>query len=88
MKPTPTNAFMMGFFFHIGYSMAVQDWLGLERYIQLCRDNWLDLHWTVGALIAALCLWGFSSIHVKFQHGSRVMVGMYKELAKLKGIEL
>ena len=47
------TAFVMGVFFHIGMTMAYQDWKGLEGYIAIVEQNWWDLHWGVGAVIAA-----------------------------------
>lgn len=47
------RSFGFGFFAHVGWVMAFQDWLGLEAYIEFCRTNWVNLHWIVGATLAA-----------------------------------
>lgn len=47
-----TFSFWCGFLVQGGINMAVQDWHGLEGYIEFCREHWVDLHWLVGATIA------------------------------------
>ncbi len=37
--------------------MMIQDWYGLEGYIQHVRDHWIELPWWVGGAIAALSAW-------------------------------
>lgn len=40
--------------------MAIQDWYGLERYIVLARQNWMDLHWSIGGGISLVALMAFN----------------------------
>lgn len=54
MKPTPFNAFMAGVTTHAGITMARQDWMGLEGYIEYLHGAWVDLHWLAGASIALM----------------------------------
>lgn len=42
-----------GIAFYMGFTMLIQDYLGLEGYIEFVRTHWTDLHWIVGLLIAA-----------------------------------
>lgn len=51
-----TFAFWCGVLAHGGFMMAVQDWYGLEAYIEFCRLHWIDLHWLVGASITGTAL--------------------------------
>jgi len=54
-------SFWCGFMTDVGIHMAVQDWYGLERYIEFCREHWIDLPWTVGALIAGVAVYLYIS---------------------------
>ncbi len=47
-------SFWCGFAVNTGIHMAVQDWYGLEGYIEFCREHWIDLHWLVGVTIAVV----------------------------------
>ena len=49
-------AFWCGWLSFVGLSMAYQDAIGLERYINAARAGWVDLPWWVGALLAAFAL--------------------------------
>ena len=46
---------------NVGIHMTVQDWYGLEGYIEFCREHWIDLHWIWGALIATTALYLYLS---------------------------
>lgn len=52
-----TFAFWCGFFASTGITMAHQDWYGLEPYIVMLRERWIDLHWLVGASIVLVAMW-------------------------------
>lgn len=41
----------------LGVVMMIQDWYGLEGYIQHVRDHWIDLPWWVGGGVATGCAW-------------------------------
>lgn len=45
MEKIVIKSFLMGFFAHAFTSMFFQDWYGLEKYIQLARLHWMDIHW-------------------------------------------
>jgi len=49
--------FAMGAATALGVVMMIQNWYGLEGYIQHVRDHWIDLPWWGGAAIAAWCTW-------------------------------
>ncbi len=53
------RAWWYGIMFSTGFHMLVQDWMGLEGYIEFVQENWTDMHWIVGLLIATagLFLW-------------------------------
>lgn len=51
-----TFSFWCGFMTEAGISMAVQDWHGLEGYIEFLREHWINFHWLVGASIAFIAL--------------------------------
>lgn len=38
----------------LGFMMAIQDWYGLDGYIQHVRDHWIELPWWVGASICVV----------------------------------
>lgn len=49
-------------FIYAGIYMFIQDYLGLEEYIEFLRNHWINLHWgwglasaTVGVIGATLC---------------------------------
>jgi len=42
--------FCLGVAFAFAMSMTIQDGFGLEGYIDLLRQNWIQLPWWVGAL--------------------------------------
>lgn len=67
------RSFWYGFAFSTGVHMFVQDWHGQEGYIEFVRTHWVDLHWGVGLLIAAL---GFT-LH-------QAMLGRFHWLAESK----
>ena len=48
--------FYLGVFFAWGISAAIADWMGLEAYIQYINNNWIDMPWTFGAVVALLAL--------------------------------
>lgn len=39
--------FWCGFWAHALMNSLVQDWMGLERYIEMCRQHWLNIPWWV-----------------------------------------
>lgn len=45
-----------GLVFHSGITMFKQDLMGLEKYITYLENMWIDMHWIVGLLIAAMAL--------------------------------
>ena len=49
--------FAMGAATALGVMMMIQNWYGLDGYIQQVRDYWIELPWWVGAAIAAWCAW-------------------------------
>lgn len=49
--------FVMGAGTALWLVMMVQDWYGLEAYIQHLRDHWIDLPWWVDGVMAAWCAW-------------------------------
>lgn len=49
--------FAMGAATALGVVMMIQDWYGLEVYIQHVREHWVELPWWVGGGIAAWCSW-------------------------------
>ena len=66
-----------GFAFSTGYHMLIQDWLGLEGYIAFAREHWVDIHWSVGLMLATagLGLWvcmlnRFHWLEEEKEHGS------------------
>lgn len=40
-------SFWRGFFVHSFLSCMLQDWYGLETYIQLLRIHWVNIYWWV-----------------------------------------
>lgn len=48
--------FWFGMLFSTGLTMAYQDYLGLEAYIERCRVCWIDLPWQVGASMAVMAV--------------------------------
>lgn len=57
MKYSTSAAFCWGAFFSTGVSMFIQDFMGLEGYIELLRNNWWNLSPAVGLTIALFCAW-------------------------------
>jgi hypothetical protein len=43
--------FTCGVIAAIGFTMAVQDWYGLDSYIEHVRAGWVQMPWFVGAII-------------------------------------
>lgn len=60
------RSFWYGMAFSIGFDMLLQDWLGLEGYIAFVREHWREVHWGVGATIAASGLFLFNSMLGRF----------------------
>lgn len=49
-------SFFYGLGFWAGIHMLIQDWMGLEGYIEYLREAWINLPWWVGASAAAMCV--------------------------------
>ena len=47
-----TRGWIGGMMFAVGLAMFRQDSLGLQGYIEWVRLNWVDLHWSVGLMLA------------------------------------
>lgn len=71
MKPTPFNAFVMGMVYLWGMFMCVQDFYGMDHYIEYVRNNWVDMHWSVGLTISCFGLIGFLVIHNQYMDAKR-----------------
>lgn len=48
--------FFFGYMFHAGHDMFLQDIWGLEKYIEVVRLHWVDLHWVVGLGVMILAV--------------------------------
>lgn len=46
-----TRTFLYGWMAATAFQMFRQDLYGLERYIELCRVGWIDLHWSFGLVL-------------------------------------
>lgn len=55
-----------GFAFHLGITMLIQDYLGLEGYIALVRRSWMEVPWVVGLLIATCGLFFHFGLLARF----------------------
>ena len=62
MRDKLSTSFWCGFLVHAGLTMAIQDWYGLEHYIQHVRSHWVDLHWLVGVAGASVAIYIYTSI--------------------------
>ena len=49
--------FYMGALAAFSIVAAIQDWLGLEGYIQHLRDTWIDLPWWISACTFVFAIW-------------------------------
>lgn len=47
-----SRAFWCGFFVHICLTGFIQDWYGLNKYIHVVRDGWMNTHWIMWAVLA------------------------------------
>jgi|GEM_PF-2654894 len=66
----PTSYLWYGFMCHLGITMLVQDWMGLDLYLKTVKAEWLDLHWIVGATIsgsALLMYWYNGTLEVRYK---------------------
>ena len=88
IQPKPINAFIAGVMCQVGVSMAFQDWLGLERYIEVVRVNWVDLHWLMGASIAACSIYAFCHIESNFLKAKKAIIMIMADHARLTGREI
>lgn len=62
-----------------GLIMAIQDWLGLEAYIQYCREHWINYPWWAGGTIFLLCT-VYAGIRASRERASTIRAG--KEVFK------
>ena len=44
----------LGWILMVSLVMTLQDWHGLEGYIEYCRNNWINLPWQVGGTASFL----------------------------------
>lgn len=51
------NMFFTGVFAHAAMNILIQDWLGLEGYIVFVQENWIHLHWGVGATLLGISIY-------------------------------
>lgn len=57
MKTTRGDHFCYGVFFALSGTSMMQDWYGLEGYMALLRDRWIELPWWVSFAVVLLCTW-------------------------------
>ena len=48
--------FFCGYFFHIAVICTFQDWLGLDDYLEIVRNNWTNSSWVSWGLFGLLVL--------------------------------
>lgn len=63
LKDALSHAFWRGFFMHMFLNCMLQDWYGLDRYINAVREGWVNIYWW--AWIPALLLLVWSDIYDK-----------------------
>lgn len=49
-----TLCFWCGWLAHIGITMFIQDWLGLDSYVEFVAENWVNMSYMWGAAIFAV----------------------------------
>lgn len=54
MNPIKLDFFVRGMGFTAALFMLIQDWMGLEGYIEYLRGAWINLPWWVGGGLALL----------------------------------
>ncbi len=74
-----TLSFWSGVLAFAGLHMFIQDWLGLERYIEHARMHWWDIHWMWGAAMFALA--------ILFYYNKRVQVAFWLKVDAKKGTD-
>jgi hypothetical protein len=60
------RSFWYGLGFGFGFDMLIQDWLGLEGYIEFVREHWREIHWMWGLMIAASCMFLYNAMLGRF----------------------
>jgi hypothetical protein len=48
---TPTDHFVYGVIAAAASAAAMQDWMGLDAYVEHVKNNWIHLPWTFDILI-------------------------------------
>jgi len=52
-----SRAFRAGIVAALSAHMAIQDWYGLEGYIQHLQTWWVDVPWWVSAVACLVAIW-------------------------------
>jgi hypothetical protein len=60
------RAFFYGVGFSFGFDILLQDYMGLEKYIEFVRTNWVEAHYIWGLLLSASCLLLFNGMLARF----------------------
>ena len=55
-----SNGFWCGFIIHALIMLTVQDWLGLEDYLRVVVQNWVDIPWILWPVLAMPVFWWYS----------------------------
>lgn len=50
------SGFWIGFLMHALINYMYQDWIGLDAYIAMILDLWVDIHWAVWVIPILICL--------------------------------
>jgi hypothetical protein len=59
MKASPFNFALIGYFISSFLDMFLQDVVGLQGYIEMVNEGWVDRHWGMGlaGLLSVLALY-------------------------------
>lgn len=65
VRSAMTRTFWAGVFAHAFIVMFYQDLIGKEEYLSMVEDRWVDLHWSLGLALAAVCVWYYNKVKVR-----------------------
>jgi hypothetical protein len=64
------SRFWRGFFVCMALHGLVEDWYGLEGYVQLCRNQWVTMSW-MWWLIPLVLLLGYHALDLLVEFASK-----------------
>jgi len=51
------ESFWLGFVFAFSFVGFIQDWLGMDQYLEYVANHWVNIHWAFWIFLIACCIY-------------------------------